>query len=248
MLNTRKSRPSETRRREIATQVQRIVGTTPVIDIHTHLYDPAFERLLLWGLDEMLVYHYLVAESFRFMELPFEEFWALPQARQAELVWKQLFLDHSPVSEACRGVITTLQAFGLDPHQRDLPALRQWFARRSVDRHITECMELAGVRQFYMTNSPFDDLERPVWDSGFQRDERFASGLRIDPLQLGWEHTARRLAEWGYPVRGAALNQKSFTAVRRFLADWTRKMAPRYCMVSLPPDFPSPPKQRLAHC
>ncbi len=240
MLKSRTSRLSEPELRGIAGQVRRIVENAPVIDIHTHLYDPAFEKLLLWGLDELLVYHYLVAEAFRYLELPFREFWKLSKEQQAELVWKQLFIDHSPVSEACRGVITTLQAFGLNPRKQDLPALRKWFAGRSVDRHITQCMELAGVRQFYMTNSPFDDLERSVWESGFERDARFASGLRIDPLLLAWEQTAPRLAEWGYRLTSKTLNEKAFTAIRRFLADWTRKMAPRYCMVSLPPDFAFP--------
>ena len=32
-----------------------------------------------------------------------------------------------------------------------------------------------------MTNSPFDDVERAVWDKGFKRDERFTAALRIDP-------------------------------------------------------------------
>ena len=36
-------------------QVADIVETTPVFDIHTHLYDPAFGGLLLWGIDELLV-------------------------------------------------------------------------------------------------------------------------------------------------------------------------------------------------
>lgn len=27
-----------------------------VVDIHTHLYDPAFGSLLLWGIDELLTY------------------------------------------------------------------------------------------------------------------------------------------------------------------------------------------------
>ena len=34
-------------------------------DIHTHLYDPAMGKLLLWGIDELVTYHYLVAEVFR---------------------------------------------------------------------------------------------------------------------------------------------------------------------------------------
>ena len=32
------------------------------MDIHTHLYEAAFGELLLWGIDELLIYHYLVAE------------------------------------------------------------------------------------------------------------------------------------------------------------------------------------------
>ena len=50
---------------ELRERVFRIVTETPVDDIHTHLYDPAFEKLLLWGIDELLIYHYLVAEGFR---------------------------------------------------------------------------------------------------------------------------------------------------------------------------------------
>ena len=53
----------------LADEVEQIVMSTPVVDIHTHLYDPAFEGLLLWGIDELLVYHYLVAEAFRYLEL-----------------------------------------------------------------------------------------------------------------------------------------------------------------------------------
>src|SRR6267143_1927334 len=89
------------RRAALAKRIEKIVATTPVFDIHTHLYDPAFRDLLLWGIDELLVYHYLVAEAFRYFDGPYEQFWALPRTRQAELIWNALFVRHSPVSEAC---------------------------------------------------------------------------------------------------------------------------------------------------
>src|SRR5262245_26216590 len=108
-------------------RIESIVATTLVADIHTHLYDPAFGELLLWGIDELLVYHYLVAEAFRWLEVPYEKFWKLSKAEQAEAIWNALFIEHSPVSEACRGVLTTLNAFGLDVKQRDLGTLRKWF-------------------------------------------------------------------------------------------------------------------------
>ena len=75
------------RHAELARRVESIVAQTPVSDIHTHLYDPACGELLLWGIDELLIYHYLVAETFRFSHLPYEKFFALPKSRQAEIIW-----------------------------------------------------------------------------------------------------------------------------------------------------------------
>jgi hypothetical protein len=216
-----------------------IVDDTPVFDIHTHLYDPAFGSLLLWGIDELLVYHYLVAEAFRWIDKPFEDFWKLSKTEQAEVIWNSLFIEHSPVSEACRGVLTCLNAFGFDVKRRDLQLLRSQYAKWKAENFITRCCEIAKVRKICMTNSPFDDLERPTWERGIGRDPRFVAGLRIDPLVLDWQATAPKLRAWGYEV-SAELNQNSFDGIRRFLADWTKRMDAQYCMVSLPPEFTYP--------
>jgi hypothetical protein len=220
-------------------RVFKIVAETPADDIHTHLYDPAFDRLLLWGIDELLTYHYLVAEAFRHFELPYADFWKFDRTTQANLIWDALFLQHSPISEACRGVLTTLHALGLDVKRRDLPAIRKWFAEQKVDDHILRCMELAGVKSICMTNSPFDDLERPVWEKGFDREPWFTAALRIDTLVLDWANSARRLNEWGYPT-GVELNIGAFDAVKKFLADWAKRIDAKYVMISLPPDFQFP--------
>ena len=227
------------RAQTMASQVEKIVAQTPVNDIHTHLYDPAFGDLLLWGIDDLLVYHYLVAEGFRYFDMPYEKFWELSKARQAELIWDALFIRHSPISEACRGVLTTLNALELDVKPRDLPALRKWFAKWKVEDYLTRCMELGGVSSISMTNSPFDDQERKVWEKGFERDERFTAALRIDPLLVSWAETAPRLDKWGYKV-GGTLTEQTIKEVRRFLSDWTKKIDARYMMVSLGPDFDFP--------
>ena len=114
-------------------------------------------------------------------------------------------------------MLTVLNALGLDVKKRDLPALRQHFAQWKVEDFTTRCLELANVRKVCMTNSPFDDLERPVWERGFARDPRFVAALRIDPLLLDWENTAPKLHAWGYDVR-ADFSGQTFDEVRRFLA------------------------------
>jgi hypothetical protein len=149
--------------------VERVVQTTPVYDIHTHLYAPAFGEMLLWGIDDLLIYHYLVAEGFRYWDFPFEDFWRLDKASQADLIWTTLFIQHSPISEACRGVLTTLHLLGLDVRERDLPALRKWFAQHKLEGHLMHVMDLAGVRAISMTNSPFDgfaDRSHPALVAG----------------------------------------------------------------------------------
>jgi hypothetical protein len=186
-----------------------------------------------------LVYHYLVSESFRQMDLPFERFWSASRSEQAEFVWKALFVDHSPVSEACRGVLTTLHALGLDPRQQDLPSIRAWFAEQKPDDFVDRVLSLANVQSVCMTNSPFDDEERAYWEARPVRDSRFQAALRIDPLLLSWPESAARLRGWGYAV-GLEPSPGTVSEVRRFLADWTLRLKSRYCMVSLPPTFAFP--------
>src|ERR1051325_10663993 len=107
----------------LAKRVGKIVAQTKILDIHTHLYDPAFGELLLWGIDDLLVYHYLIAESFRYFEFPYDKFWGLSKQQQADLIWEALFIQHSPISEACRGILTTLNLLGLDVKKRDLKSI-----------------------------------------------------------------------------------------------------------------------------
>ena len=64
---------TEFRRAALTAQIERVVASTPVTDIHTHLYDPTLGGLLLWGIDDLLVYHYLVAEAFRWLEAAYRE-------------------------------------------------------------------------------------------------------------------------------------------------------------------------------
>ena len=223
----------------ITAAVGRAVYETRVYDIHTHLYDPAFGELLLWGIDDQLVYHYLVAEAFRHFDIGYEAFWHLAKEEQAQMIWDALFVENSPLSEACRGLLTALNRLGLDANQRDLPSIRRWFAEQDPDDYITRCMDLAKVRTICMTNSPFDELETPLWDAGFERDERFTSALRIDPLLLDWDATALRLAGAGYEVQ-ADFSGKTMEEVQRFLRDWAKRMDALYVMVSLPPAFEYP--------
>ena len=220
----------------VETRVANALSQTQILDIHTHLYDPAMGKMLLWGIDDLLTYHYLVAEGFRYFKLPYKEFFALPKKQQAELIWDELFIKHSPISESCRGVVTTLNMLGLDINRRDLNPLRKWFAQQTVEQHVDQVFELANISAAVMTNSPFDPEELVFWEKGFSRDSRFLTALRVDPLVLEYESTVGFLREQGFDVR-SDLDQKTREELQRFLHLWADKIQPLYLMVSLPPDF-----------
>jgi hypothetical protein len=229
----------------LQTRVSRIVQATPVHDIHTHLYDPAQGEMLLWGIDELLVYHYLVSEASRQMTVPLERFWSASKQEQAAYVWEALFTEHSPISEACRGVLTTLNLLGIDPRKNDLKNLRSWYDSQNPQDFINRILEKANIASICMTNSPFDPIERPTWDRGFQRDPRFVAALRIDPLLVAWPETSVWLRDQGYAV-SRELTPQTLGEVRRFLGDWTQRIDSRYCMVSLPPSFAWPADTEIA--
>jgi len=219
--------------------VLREVANAEIIDIHTHLYPSSFRGLLLWGIDELLTYHYLIAEYFRYSNLPYQQFFALNKREQADLIWQTLFIDHSPVSEAQRGVLTVLSKLGLDVAARDLNSYRQYFANLRCDEYIDHVFSLVNIKNVVMTNDPFDPLEKPFWDTEGNADPRFKAALRLDPLLNDYPNAYKKLQDWGYQV-SLTLDQRSLAEIRRFLADWIKRMDALYVSVSLPPDFTVP--------
>ena len=210
------------------------------VDIHTHLYDPAMGKILLWGIDELVTYHYLVAEVFRARpDLAYDKFWKWPKCKQADLIWNELFVKRSPVSEACRGVLTVLQSLGLDPNADKLDEIRKYFAAQNIRNYTNLVFDLANVSSVYMTNDPLDAVERACWRKGFKRDRRFLAALRLDSCLMNWPAGVSSLRALGYDV-DSSLSGRTLSEVRRYLSDWIRKMKAKYMAISLPPSFRYP--------
>lgn len=243
-------------RSQIAAVVTDTLATTPIIDMHTHLYPPSFGSiahaasadydptgLMSWGIDELLTYHYLVAELFRIAPdgLTPSKFYALDKPAQADIIWRELFVERTPISESCRGVLTCLQALGLDTADRNLDAFRTWFAEQEPDAYTSRVMKIANVDSITMTNDPFDDNERVRWETNPEigADERFEAVLRLDPLLIDWQGASKRLNDWGYAV-SETIDDATIDSVRKFLKDWIDRMGAIYLAVSLPPDWRFP--------
>lgn len=224
---------------ELRRQVVEVVQRTPVIDMHTHLFAPQFRTLNLSGIDELLTYHYLVAETFRSSDVAPADFWRLSKTQQADRVWSALFVQNTPLSEATRGVVHVLKAFDLNPNAPDLKESRDFFRSQSIDQQIDRVMRVAGVSDVVMTNDPFDQEERRVWEQGVEMDPRFHAALRMDRMLNDWNNTAETLTSLGYDVMRDA-GGRTASEARRFLDKSIARMKPLYMAVSLPDDFQYP--------
>jgi len=248
------------------------VQDVQVVDVHTHLLPPTHGQQLLWGIDEMLCYHYLVAELFMLLPVESEldsveadaraprppshdEFFTWPKTRQADLVFEELFVKRTPLSEACRGVITALNCLGLGDMLRDavqanmsatlgtrLAPIRAWFAQQEPEAHLKHVFASAGVRYAVMTNIPFAPDEAAFWTApGSACDTVTLSpllrtALRVDPILSG---------DWGAIC--AALDQavppdglhyaRTIDGCLRYLNDWVDAIQPLYLMASTPAGF-----------
>ena len=228
-----------TDKEQLRQEVELTVNRTPAIDVHTHVHPPAFNGIFLSGIDDLLTYHYLIAETLRSSDLSHADFWRLTKAQRADLVWQTLFVESTPLSEAARGIVSILAAFSLDTRAPNLDEAREFFASQDVESHIDRILEMACVSDVVMTNDPFNEHESEAWLEGLIPDNRFHASLRLDPLLDDWSSTAKTLKALDFDV-DLNLTMRSFVEVRRFLDDWIERIRPLYMAVSLPADFRYP--------
>jgi hypothetical protein len=197
----------------------KIACEIPVFDLHTHLVAPCFGTLNLWGIDEILTYHYLIAEFLRVRpDVSGDDFYSWSKPKQAEEIWDALFVERAPVSEAQAGVVTIIHQLGFDPVAVTLEELRAHFRGLTPEEQIDRVLQISGVSKVVMTNDPKDPIERAVWDGGYVPDPRFLTVLRLDQIL----------------ATGDDQGDRSVEAIRSYLGVWIERMKPVYVAISLP--------------
>jgi hypothetical protein len=223
---------------QIRAAVEQELNASQFIDVHTHLFMPSLGPVGLWGIDELITYHYLEAELFRSSTVTPCAYFRLSKSQKADLIWQTLFVQNAPISEATRGVVAVLNAFGL-PTTGDLTKARAFFESRDLKSHIKDVFKLAGISEVVMTNDPLDPDEACMWERGAEPDVQFHPVLRLDRILNKWDQHWQVLQSKGYDV-AADGSGKTMTEVRRFLESWCKLMKPVYMAVSLPDTFAYP--------
>jgi len=170
----------------------------------------------------------------------YEEFWNMSKRKQADFIWKTVFIDNIPMSESARSVLTIFKAEGMDVNCKDLNYYRKHFDTLDKSEYVDRIFDIVGLDYIVMTNDPFDKVEAGVWADSYVKDDRFKTALRLDVLLNTPEVAFSALNDWGYAVMVDAdgkLSKTSIKYIKRFLADQIDMMEALYCAASLPPCF-----------
>ena len=112
--------------------VSKIINETEIFDIHTHLFPAEFKKYHLSGISEVLNYHYLIAELFTTTNINIKKFYKLTNEERSNIIWEELFRKRTPISEACKGVLTILSELSIDYMSKSFDEIQSEYCKLNL--------------------------------------------------------------------------------------------------------------------
>ena len=159
-----------------------IINETKIFDIHTHLFPPEFKKYHLSGISEVLNYHYLIAELFSTTNINVKKFYKLTNKEKANIIWEELFQKRTPISEACKGVLTILSQLSIDYMSKSFDEINSEYSKLNLsDLQIFKISKISNV---VMTNNPFDKSEWQLFKNKNWDTNKYLASLRLDDILM----------------------------------------------------------------
>ena len=207
----------------ISNKLLNIINSTPIFDLHTHLFPPKHEGYFLLGFKSLLNYHYLIAELLTATNIDASVFYSYNDEKKASLIWNELFEKRTPVSEACAGVLSILKELNIEINNKSFLSICEEYDNKiQSDKNI---LDLSKVSSLVMTNNPFDLDEWSLFNKVDWDKKIYLASLRLDDLILDYEEAFKT-------AKDQTSNQEKNTIVN-YLEKCYSQSNPVYAAVSL---------------
>ena len=174
----------------ISNKLLNIINSTPIFDLHTHLFPPKHKGYFLLGFKNLLNYHYLIAELLTATNIDASTFYSYNDEKKASLIWNELFEKRTPVSEACAGVLSILKELNIEINNKSFLSICDEYDRKiQSDKNI---LGLSNVNSLVMTNNPFDLDEWSLFNTNDWDKKIYLASLRLDDLILDYEEALKK--------------------------------------------------------
>ena len=129
----------------ISNKLLNIINSTPIFDLHTHLFPPKHEGYFLLGFKNLLNYHYLIAELLTATNINASTFYCFNDEKKASLIWNELFEKRTPVSEACSGVLSILKELNIEINNKSFLSICDEYDRKiQSDKNILDLSNVSS--------------------------------------------------------------------------------------------------------
>lgn len=156
---------------------------------------------------------------------------SLTPGELADIVWRQLFIDHPPLSEPVRIVLTTLGMYGLDVSLGDLRLLREQYELVPAEEKVSKALALANLS---LVLYPVESMDVEAYLRNPAPPPRFKPVLYLSELLGDWKESARQLRLRGFGLK-ARVDEFSPLELRRHLSAEISRLKP----VALGADWPA---------
>ena len=174
----------------ISNKLLNIINSTPIFDLHTHLFPPKHEGYFLLGFKNLLNYHYLIAELLTTTNIDASTFYSYNDEKKASLIWNELFEKRTPISEACAGVLSILKELNIEINNKSFLFICDEYDNKiQSDKNI---LDLSKVSSLVMTNNPFDLDEWSLFNNSDWDKKIYLASLRLDDLILDYEEALKK--------------------------------------------------------
>ena len=171
--------------KNIKQTITEIINGTEIFDIHTHLFPSEFKKYHLSGISEVLNYHYLIAELLTTTNINVKNFYKLTKIEKANIIWEELFLKRTPISEACKGVLTILSELSIDYMSKSFDEIQSEYCK--LDLSDLQIFKISKISQVVMTNNPFDKSEWKLFKNKNWDTNKYLASLRLDDILMNLE-------------------------------------------------------------
>ena len=166
--------------RNLKETITEIINETEIFDIHTHLFPAEFKKYHLSGISEVLNYHYLIAELFTTTNINVNKFYKLTNKEKANIIWEELFQKRTPISEACKGVLTILSELSIDYMFKSFDEIDSEYSKLNLSD--LQIFKISKISKVVMTNNPYDKSEWELFRNKNWDTKKYLASLRLDDI------------------------------------------------------------------
>lgn len=221
---------------EMRSLIWTAVHTASAADVRVFFQPPIPGQSSVSGIDALLTSPAVLAEFFRRRALHRPEpasdaesgvareayIRSLTPGELADIVWRQLFIDHAPLSEAARTVLTTLGLYGIDVSSGDLRLLREQFESVPAAERVGRALQLSNLD---LVLYPVESMQVEGACRTGAGTPPFRPVMYLNELFGDWKESARKLRNDGYGLK-AKVDEFTPLELRRHLSAEIARLNP----------------------